>query len=244
MAQNYINVDEVIRSLLIQEGDETTHRYFYYKDIALRGVKELNFDVVRNIQYAKVTVSSTLSVALPSDFVAVSRIGVSKHGQIDDLGKNDKMDLTADQSAVSNPVTAYAVQWIDDLSGSENLGGMYGLGGGQNVNGYWRFDAENNTIQLASGFSGAEVVLEYISDGISRTGKQITQIHVYAEEALRTYMHWKSIQRKRTIPANMKEQARRDWYNEKRIAKARMKSFTKAEAIQQAHRHTYQAPKY
>lgn len=243
MAQNYIKIDEVIKSLLIQEGDETHHRYAYYLELASRGVKELNFDVVRNIQYAEVTVNNNLSIDLPSDFVAVSRIGISAQGQVKELGKNDDIDLNTDQSGVSNPSPAYAVQWIDDMAGSENAGGLYGLGGGQNKNGYWRYDSESNKIQLGSGFSGSKVVLEYVSDGLDRSGFS-TEIHVYAEEALRAYIFWKSLQRKRNVPANAKEMARRDWYNEKRIAKARMKRFTKAEAIQQAHKNTYQAPKY
>ena len=77
MAKNFVSINDVIRSLLIQEGDETTHRLFYYRDLALRGVKELNFDVVRNIKTVELTVNANLNVTLPSDFVAISRVGVS-----------------------------------------------------------------------------------------------------------------------------------------------------------------------
>lgn len=253
MAKNYVSLNEVIRSLLIQEGDETTHRLFYYRDIALRGVKELNFDVVRNIKTVELTVNANLNITLPSDFVSLTRVGVSKSGMISPVGQLDDIDLQASQGGVTGVSNTYTIQWIDEYRNGENMGGIYGLGGGQNRFGYYRFDMESNTIQFDAGFAEAKIVLEYVSDGINRSVSDInlpetkasdTQIHVFAEEALRAYMFWKGIQRKRNVPANQKEQARRDWYNQKRLAKARMKSFTKDEAIQAGNKNSYQAPKF
>ena len=255
MAKNFIPIDDVIRSLLIQEGDETTHRLFYYRDIALRGVKELNFDVVRNIKTVELTLNANLNVTLPSDFVSISRVGVSKSGMIAPVGQLDDIDLQTNQGGVTGVSNTYTIQWIDEYRNGENMGGIFGLGGGQNRFGYYRFDMESNTIQFDAGFAESTIILEYISSGIdinqAVTNEDIygavnnaTQIHVYAEEALRAYMYWKGLQRKRNVAANLKEAARRDWYNEKRVAKARMKAFTKDEAIQAAHKNHYQAPKF
>lgn len=243
MAKNFITIDEVIKSILIQEGDETHHRYMYYLELASRGVKELNFDVVRNIKTVELTVNANLNVTLPTDFVSISRVGVSKSGMVTPVGQLDDIDLQADQSGVTGVSNTYTIQWIDEYRNGENLGGVYGLGGGQNRYGYYRFDMESNTIQFDAGFAEAKIVLEYISEGLDRDGAT-TDIHVYAEEALRAYIYWKSLQRKRNIAANQKEAARRDWYNEKRNAKARMKSFTKDEAMQAGNKNSYQAPKF
>ena len=49
MAAPKVFIDEVVRSLLIQQGIFTEHRLAQYVDIAIRGVKELNFDVAKNI---------------------------------------------------------------------------------------------------------------------------------------------------------------------------------------------------
>lgn len=242
MAQNYITIDEVIKSLLIQEGDETNHRYHLYLELAVRGVKELNFDVARNIKSVELTLNDALVADVPSDFVNITRIGVVNQGLVSSVGQSDDVSLITDQGAVAGANNPYSIEWYNGYVADGSKGGVFGLKGGQNAHGYYRFDAEANKIQFASGFSGKTVVLEYISDGLSTTYD--TQVHVFVEEALRAYIHWKSIQRKRTVPANAKEMARRDWYNEKRIAKARMQSFTKEEAIQTSHRNTYQAPKY
>ena len=42
---------------------------------------------------------------------------------------------------------------------------------------------------------------------------------------------------------NEKEMARRDWYNEKRLAIARFSNFTKQEALQQARKNFKLTPK-
>ena len=77
------------------------------------------------------------------------------------------------------------------------------------------FDKEKNQLFLSSDFSGGNIVLEYISDGSTSDGTY--EIHVYAEEALRAYIWWKHLQRKRNHPLQEKELARRDFYNKKRI---------------------------
>ena len=43
-------LDELIQNLLIDEGKNTESEYLRYYNIALRGLKELNIDVQRNIK--------------------------------------------------------------------------------------------------------------------------------------------------------------------------------------------------
>jgi hypothetical protein len=69
-------------------------------------------------------------------------------------------------------------------------------------------------------------------------------VHVYAEEALRSYMYYKLCERKSTVPANEKARARAEYYNERRKAKARMNNFTKEEAMKVIRKNYKQAPKY
>jgi hypothetical protein len=110
------------------------------------------------------------------------------------------------------------------------------------MHGFYKIDKEANQIVLSSDFSGTEIVLEYISDGSTSDGEY--QIHVFAEEALRSYVWWKHLQRKRNVNANEKMMARKDWYNEKRIATARFSYFNKEEALQASRKHNKQSPKF
>jgi hypothetical protein len=69
------------------------------------------------------------------------------------------------------------------------------------------------------------------------------RIHKFCEEALRCYIYYKYIQRKRGIPANEKQMAKRAYYNEKRLARARMMNFNKEAAMQVSRKAFKQSPK-
>ena len=69
------------------------------------------------------------------------------------------------------------------------------------------------------------------------------KVHKFCEEALRCYIYYKYIQRKRGIPANEKQMAKRAYYNEKRLARARMMNFNKEAAMQTSRKAFKQSPK-
>ena len=69
-------------------------------------------------------------------------------------------------------------------------------------------------------------------------------MHVYAEEALRSYIYYKLIERKASVPAGEKARARSEYYNERRKANARLSTFTKEEALKTIRKNFMQAPKY
>ena len=69
------------------------------------------------------------------------------------------------------------------------------------------------------------------------------KVHKFCEEALRCYIYYKYIQRKRGVPANEKQMAKRAYYNEKRLARARMMNFNKEAAMQVSRKAFKQSPK-
>lgn len=120
------------------------------------------------------------------------------------------------------------------------VGRMYGLGGGQ-LRGEYRVNLDQNRIEISTDTGVSEVVLEYIADE-ARSGNPV--IHVYAEEALRSYIYYKLCERKSSVPANEKARARAEYYNEARKAKARLSNFSKEEALKTIRQNFKMAPKY
>jgi hypothetical protein len=120
------------------------------------------------------------------------------------------------------------------------LGRLYGIGGGYAV-GEYRLNLDEDRIELKMDGAGSEVVLEYIADEARSTDPEV---HVYAEEALRSYIYYKIVVRKSSVPANEKARARAEYYNERRKANARLSNFTKEEALSTIRRNFKQAPKY
>ena len=120
------------------------------------------------------------------------------------------------------------------------LGRLYGVGGGARVGDY-RINLDQNRIEIDTNSGTSEVVIEYIADEARSTNPVI---HVYAEEALRSYIYYKICERKSTVPANEKARARSEYYNERRKAKARLSNFSKSEALRTIRKNYKLAPKY
>ena len=237
----FISLDEVIRTLLIDEGKSSDHEYLRYFNIGMRGLKELTFDVVRQIKTAVLNLDYKNTVDLPLDYVSYVRIGVAgENGEMQYLGRKERLPLIEGVSGSSGSAATDPPVFTDNTPG-DGLWGRYGYGGGGNANGYYRENHDARTIEF--GDITGSIVLEYISDGSTGLTGEDIKIHAFAEEALRSFIYWKSIQRKRAINMNEKMLAQKEYYNQKRLAVARMKSFNKAEALQASRKAFKQSPK-
>ena len=57
-------------------------------------------------------------------------------------------------------------------------------------------------------------------------------------------MYYKIVERKSNVPGNEKARARQEYYNERRKANSRMKSFGKVDALAMIRKNFRQSPKY
>ena len=235
----YIELEEIINELLVEEGKTSENEFLRYFKLGMNGLKELNFDVSGGVRTVELIVdSNTLTVDLPSDYVRYTKIGVyGNDGDIHPIGLRNKKSLI---STVAN----------DTLSNDDELNPSYfeysqeyGVGGGNNANGYFRVDLENSTIQFSSTLSGKKIIVEYITNSLIHPTEGKVVVHQLMADALRGYIYWKSIHRKRGIDQGEKDLAKRDYYNQKRLARARMLSFTKQEALETTRRSFKQSPK-
>jgi len=241
----YTSLDEIIKSLMVQleaPGDQSYLRFF---EIARQGLKELSFDATRHITTSLLTVNTTTnSVTLPNGYINMTKLGVhGDDGEIHYLVQRD--NLYIGDVAPANLIDADANDTDLPIFYEQlGTGRRYGKGGGQSGIGYYRINKENNSIDFASGFTFKEIVLEYISDGMDNLNSDSNvQIHSFASEALKSYIYWNSIRYKRDYQAFEKQSAKKEYYNEKRLARARMQNFTKDEALVQSRLHIRQSPK-
>lgn len=120
------------------------------------------------------------------------------------------------------------------------MGRIYGAGGGH-MRGQYRINYDEARIEIDTESGSSEVIIEYVSDEARSTNPII---HVYAEEALRSYIYYKLVERKSNVPLAEKARARQEYYNERRKAKARMTNFSKSEALKTIRKNFRPAPKY
>lgn len=242
------------------------------RNIALRGIREFGFDVSSRVRSLKRSVASNNTIALPDDYVDMVKLGVvGDDGVVHVLGQNkninysqkletpnttadsnngplninanlilDREDDKGGTAGADSNTNSYDVYVFENYLYQGGLGRLYGIGGGH-LRGEYRINLDQNRIEIDTESSVTEVVLEYVADEARSTNPVI---HVYVEEALRSYMYYKLCERKSTVPANEKARARSEYYNERRKAKARLGNFTKDEALKTIRKNFKQAPKY
>ena len=280
MARNTVPLNQIINDFIITMGDDDYAGGASDTQIrthALRGIRELGFDVSRKIRSLKLTIdSSNNTVELPDDYVDWSKVGiVGSDGVVYVLGENKNLNYSQAYANASGEKVGNAASAVDSdgdgvydridsktgTSGSPSSAdslsqgfnsyifrnyvygasnALYGIGGGH-TQGQFRVNLDQNRIEVDTASGTSELVIEYVAD---EARSKNPSVNVYAEEALMAYMYYKIIERKASVPANEKARARQEYYNERRKANARIKSFTKEEAMKTIRKNYKQAPKF
>jgi hypothetical protein len=272
-AMNFVSLRQVIDDFIItMDSDDYISNVsdVAIRNIALRGIREFGFDVSSRVRSLKRTIASNNTIILPEDYVDLIKIGVvGSDGVLRVLGENKNINYSRAISSGTNDSATGPLDISSNLitdrvdsktatAGSDvgdqdydyfifenymfqgGIGRLYGLGGGK-LAGEYRINLDQNRIEIDTSNSSTEVVIEYVADEARSTNPVI---HVYAEEALRSYMYYKLCERKSTVPANEKARARSEYYNERRKAKARMSNFSKEEALKTIRNNFKLSPKY
>jgi hypothetical protein len=100
---------------------------------------------------------------------------------------------------------------------------------------------DQNRIELGSAPGFSDVVIEYIADEARSANPSV---HLYAESAVRSYIYYKIIERKSNVPSVEKSRARAEYYNERRLANSRLKSFNMTEALKTIRKNFKQTVKF
>lgn len=269
MARNLITVDQIVNDFVLSmAGDD------YCADVtdtlvrnyALRGIREIGFDMSKVVRSLKLPVNQSLStVDLPDDFVDLVKIGiVGSDGLVYVFGENkninmsqaykldaggnpiegndglyERVDAYGTPNAYSNPF-GYESYLFRNFWDNDSYGALYGLGGGQ-YSGEYRMNYDQNRIELNGSTSFSEVVVEYIADEARSANPSV---HLYAEAAIRAFIYYRIIERKSSVPMAEKQRARAEYFNERRLANSRLKSFNMTEALKVIRKNFKQSPKY
>lgn len=290
MSHNKVKLSQIVRDFIItSDGDDYANNVSdsTIRNFALRGIREIGFDLGKKIKSLKLTInSSNNTIALPDDFVDMSKLGVvgsdgvlyvfgqnknlnmsrrlqtAADTSLDDEGKNGTSLTDVFNAGPMNILANQVADRVDDKTATASLGSadagnidyyvfdnylyeggvgrLYGAGGGH-LAGEYRINLDQNRIEIDTDNSYTEVVMEYIADEARSSDPEV---HVYAEEALRSYIYYKIIERKSSVPMGEKQRARAEYYNERRKANARLSGFTKEEALKTIRKNFKQAPKY
>jgi len=169
MAIDYTSIDEVVNDFQLMMDDTSYDKdanVYQLRLLALQGLRELKFDAEQEVKTSTNTVTSSLGIGFPEDFVKMLRIGY-KNSADEFVSLGYKSDLSL--SASVKPQISEDPYDENNPYYHTDMGRKYGVGGGQNALGYYRLNRNDNTINFSSDLVGKTVFMEYISDGIGST---------------------------------------------------------------------------
>jgi hypothetical protein len=241
-------LDNLVRETLSDRG-YTLHWYIQFLQYGVTGLRELNFDVLQMVKSVRLPVNSYKAVKLPCDFVDVVRLG-NEAGQYvypwlqkDTFNRLNKLDsngnkvpygdIQAQNGILPNNWEGFwYTNYINDKG--EHLGRIFNNFSSTRES--FKVLRERDEIQLDVSIVGTEVVLDYISDGL--TVDSTNAIHPYATDTLKKYIVFNYKKNSRQYGLQERQLAEAEYFNALRVLRARMNSID-AEDITRVIRRSY-----
>lgn len=246
MSLETVSIDQIVNDFMLTMGyDDYANNAseVVVRNFALRGVREIGFDMGLKVKGVEIAVDQTKGTAtLPTDFVGLLKLGIiGSDGLVYQFVENKNINLIAGRNKDVIPgYTAFDSEVYRNYIANGSQGRLYGMGGGKGA-GEYRINYDQNRIELSSSVGSDTIAIEYIAD---EALSDSPTVHKFAEECLRSYIYYKLVERKSNVPAAEKARARQEYYNERRKANARMKSFGKQDALSMIRKNFRQSPKY
>ncbi len=219
-----MTLDALVREYLLENG-KTENEYFKHLQLSISGLREFNMDLSGVPITVILPVNANLTVDLPEGYINYIRIAVADRlGNLHSLGLNDKMsfirsfDKCGNLQPTNNQATASTANgnfigtfegFADNWRNGELMGRFFGIGGGNNANGYYRIDQQHGVIQLQCNHAST-IVLEYLSDLSLVNGH--FQVHPFIIYAIKRWIGWQALLNNSRAALGAVQQAER-YYN-------------------------------
>ena len=253
----YITASEIVQSTLINEGDNGMHKYQQRLEWVLRGIKKLNFDTLKSVKSANIQLNDNNTIDLPIDCITWTRVGFKRGDKIYPLSQkhdgafpidnypngNPKKDIHVESSYPYLSTFGFGYTWSNinyRFPDGQNVGRLFGYGGGHNTLGYFKEWKERNQLVFINLRKNCkEIYIEYITNGMSATGD--TLVDSRAEEFLILWCEYFDRMYKKD---NMVEHYKSIAYNELRLLQQRMTPFSIRDLEDSLRKSFKLAPKY
>jgi len=228
--QQYASLDTVI-NLYLDRSEQSIHKYYKCWQLAFSGMEELGLDFFYQIKSVKLPVNANLTVSLPDDYLNYTKVGIlNNRGEIIPMGYNSNLTTFADlqpnrlektqDSTIADIIQFNTPIWYNYWNNGA-FSTLYGIPSGSPFVGSFKVDNHNGVILLNENYGFDYVMLEYVAS--PKQGEEY-YIPIQFKTALMWYIAYNDIamlpnSRKGTL--GDKEQRKRAYHNERRIANAR-----------------------
>lgn len=238
----WIELSEIIYQY-IDQAKLTSAEYRRLWPIGVRGVEEIGYDVHMEPKTEKLIVNANKTVTLPTNYIGFSKVGVlNADGEVATLRRNNNLtEYKIDQSnrlqfntddSVGNTYRLQDLAYVNYFDGAR-YANIFGAGAALNSQGEFDISETEGLIYLNNEFNYTYVILEYFS---SPSDDVNFKIPIQVRDALLSYLAWKDIEllpTGRRATMGDKQMRRKEYYNQKRLAKMRVNPVTPWDANEQ-----------
>lgn len=239
----YISLEKVVKDYMAEANYAGTAFLRLYQ-IAVRGYEELWQDVAGKAKTRRLTVLPNNTVELPSDYIKWIKVGVvNAEGEVATLRHNVNLTgyAATDPNRMSaidevkfkdvidtfDETTAYRNYFDDETNDTFNL---FGLPAGRQNLGEFRVIEDDGVIIFNGNFDASEIILEYLA--LPFEANKPIMMPIQIKEAMIAFIAWieiRSMATSRRINMTEKAMRKREYYNQKRLARMRIKAIRKGE---------------
>lgn len=228
--QQYVTLDTVV-NMYLDRSEQSIHKYYKCWQLGFSGMEEMGLDFFYQIKSVKIPVLSNLTVSLPDDYLNYSKVGVlNNRGEIIPMGYNNNLTTYADlqpsrlqktqDNTLQDLIQFNSPIWYNYWNNGA-VSTLYGLPSGSPFIGTFKVDNHNGVILLSENFGYDYIMLEYVA--APKQGSDY-YLPVQFKTALMWYIAYNDIAfmpNSRKGNLGDKEQRRRQYHNERRVANAR-----------------------
>jgi len=222
-----VNLKFVVMSYLNRINDYSMRNYKRLAQIVIEGFTDLNLYHTTNIEVEYLYMDEAKIVNVPSDFIDWVKVGIPVNGKLVTLTKRKNMLLPRkfpdgkDVGHLDSADPGNVSSFVSHFKGGKYVGALYGMSGGYNV-AYFRYDEEMRQFIFTPEVPRSEIVLEYVSSGVSLTSS--TTIPRPAVKPLLSWTHWQLGEFDKRIPGH--EKTRREKLYDRDVMELRSFVFT------------------
>lgn len=177
MSKALVPIKVIASNISAGLGDSTGKFEFTLGRHILSGWREINLYLNQDFNVKTAVLEFDNVISLPCDFVYVTKVGILHKGHLAVLSLDksimpEKLNQSQSQKQLecifNGEYGGEGYYFYNAFRGNNYLGEMYGFGRGVHSEGYYNIDTKAGEIYIGSLVpEGAEIVIEYKSDGIS-----------------------------------------------------------------------------
>lgn len=238
---------EYVADTVVAKDDSLNHRdKKKIKQLIIEGFGDMSLFHLPSVEVQYLYMDTAKTVSVPNDYVNYLKVGVPVQGKLK-IATEDKSILLPrkfqDGKDVGNLDATNAnpsVFFSDHFRNGKFVGGIYGAPGGRNTI-YFREDHELRQIIFIGDVPRSEVVLEYVSTGVTLSGG--TNIPRICVLPLQTYVFWQLAEYDRRVPGGEKERKKNNHLEEVSKLRAFLNTPTAQEYRDALYKSSRQSPK-